>query len=280
MMKRFSVLFAALFLLLLCLDGLGNAQQCAVNMDQGCANQNVESGGSVTVKSGGSIDIESGGTITDANTSRQVLGAADAANRCWAVNNGIACEGATADASETTLTFEDPTSDNTVTVKDAAGAVNVGFVQDVLFCGQLPNNTTNYMSPVSGYAGGALYADGTVANDLSYAIGGTGCDAEDNATEATADEVLYANNAAKVLGMYCAVSGSGSNGVTINLRDDTADLTPDVTVTIPTTETTAATATSTTTDIAAGSAVAIKAVTTEDLSAQDAWCIARLLIVP
>jgi len=277
-MKRLLSLAALVALLLGA--AVSNAQQCAVNLDQGCANQNIESGGTVTVKSGGSIDIQSGGTITDANTNSQVLGPADTAAKCWSVANGFTCEGATADAFESTLSFEDPDADRTITVKNADGAVNVGFVQDVLFCGQLPNNTTNYMSPVSGYAGGALYAAGTVANDLSYAIGGTGCDAEDNATEATADEVLYANNAVKVLGMYCAVSGSGSNGVTINLRDDTASLTPDVTVTIPTTETTAATATSTTTDIAAGSAVAIRAITTEDLSLQDAWCIARMLIVP
>lgn len=46
----------------------------------------------------------------------------DAANSVWATSNGIIAEGATADAFETTLTFADPTADQTVTVPATAGA--------------------------------------------------------------------------------------------------------------------------------------------------------------
>jgi hypothetical protein len=166
------------------------------------------------------------------------------------------------------------------TRREEYGTVNVGFSTDVIFCGQQANAGTIYMSPVSGFPEGSFYTSGLTANDLSYIIGGTGCDAEDNATEGTADEVLYTNNAFKVLGMVCKVSSSGSNGVVVNLRDDAANMTPNITITIPTTATTGATSAFTTTNVAAGSAVALRVINTEDLSAQDAWCIAKLLIVP
>lgn len=155
-----------------------------------------------------------------------------------------------------------------------------GIIRDVILCGDLPNNTTNYTSPVSGYAGGIVYSAGLTATDLSFSLAGTGCSAEDNATEATADEVMFANNAFQVIGLACTVSGSGSNGVTINLRSAAANLSTNVSVTIPTTTTTAATVPDVSPTVAAGATFAARAITTEDLSAQDFWCIATIRLVP
>jgi len=150
------------------------------------------------------------------------------------------------------------------------------MVTQVLLCGEMANDGTNYMSPVSGWGNGASYHFG--ATQDNFQIAGDGCDLEDNATEATADEVLYANNAFKVVGMFCELSGSGSNGVTLNLRSATANLTPDISITIPSGNTTGITTTQTTTNIAAGATFALRAITTEDLSAQSAWCLANIVI--
>lgn len=201
--------------------------------------------------------------------------AVDAANSVTGASNALVLEGATADAFETSVAPQDPTADRTVTVPNANGIINVGPTFDVIFCGDLPNNTTLYYSPANGYGAGLFNAFGG-----SYALAGAGCAAEDNATEGTADEVMYANNALKILGMACTVTSSGSNGVVINMRSATASLTPDVTITIPTATTTGATVTGSTTDISAGATVAIRVIATEDLSAQDVWCLARIMVVP
>lgn len=191
--------------------------------------------------------------------------------------NTFTFEGATANAFELTLTLQDPTVDRTVTFVNASGAAHVGFVTDVLMCGEQANNGTNYMSPVTGFENGQFYAD---AATLLYNMAGTGCDAQESATEGTADEVMFANNAFKVLGLQCTVSGSGSNGVVLNLRSAVADLAPDVTITIATGDTTGVSSAVTTTDVAAGATFALRVINTEDLSAQDAWCIAKILVVP
>ena len=154
-----------------------------------------------------------------------------------------------------------------------------GPIIEAIFCGDLGNGTV-YTSPVSGYPAAIFYASTTAAADLSYALAGDGCAAQDNATEATADEIMFANNALEVLGFYCTVTGSGSNGVTLSMRSAEAALTPAVSVTIATTDTTEAANTVTTTDIAAGATVAVAAVSTEDLGAQDFWCLAKLMVVP
>jgi hypothetical protein len=158
-----------------------------------------------------------------------------------------------------------------------SGAVYAGFVTDVLLCGEQANDGTIYMSPVTGYASGQFYVD---AATLLYNQGGTGCNAQDAAAEADADEPMFANNAFKVLGMSCSVSSSGSNGVLLNLRSATANLTPDVTITIATTDTTGVSAVVTTTDIAAAATFALRVINTENLSAEDAWCIAKILVIP
>lgn len=49
----------------------------------------------------------------------------DAANSVWGASNGLAFEGATANAHETTITPADPTADRTITLPDASGTVRV-----------------------------------------------------------------------------------------------------------------------------------------------------------
>ena len=139
------------------------------------------------------------------------------------------------------------------------------MVDQVIFCGQNANNSTIYGGPIVAFLGGDYTASG--------AIGGTVCDALDNATEATADAPLgFANTAFKILGMICEVDTSGANGLTLTLRDDAADIVPSVTCTIATGQTTCTSVVASTTDVAAGSAMAIKSVTTTDLSLNDFWC--------
>jgi len=135
----------------------------------------------------------------------------------------------------------------------------------IVFCGQQANTGTIYGGPADdSYDGGGS----------EFAIGGTVCDGLDNATEATADAPISiaSDTAFKVTGMLCKVSGAGSNGVVLTLRTAEGDLTPSVTCTVGTGATTCSTTQGSTTDIAAGATMAVKAVNTEDLSAQDFWC--------
>ena len=152
-----------------------------------------------------------------------------------------------------------------------AGAVVRGYLQrpdvlmaDLIMCGQQANTGTIYMGP------GLGELDGT---QTVYTIGGTACDALDNATEATADApVGFANNAFYVYGMLCEVSSSGTNGVTISGRTAAGALSPAMSCTIPTGETSCVDVLATPATVAAGATVAIQVVNTEDLSLQDAWC--------
>lgn len=175
----------------------------------------------------------------------------------------------------------DSTGDAEVVVPDSSIGQDeiVGLIHTAIFCGDLGNGTV-YTSPITGFAGDLSLTAGLTATDLDYALAGTGCDAQDNGTEATADEVMFANTASKVIGLYCAVTGSGSNGVTLNVRSAAASLTPDVTLTIATGDTTGAAAIATTTDIAAGATWAVRAVTTEDLTAQAFWCQVTMMLQP
>lgn len=62
---------------------------------------------------------------TTASATTLNAGVADAANSWTSVSNGIQYEGATADASETTLSVTDPTADRAITLPDAGGMVAV-----------------------------------------------------------------------------------------------------------------------------------------------------------
>ncbi len=139
-----------------------------------------------------------------------------------------------------------------------------GVPSSFVGCGDLANAGTLYGGPI---------ADSFDGTGGEYALAGTACSANDNSTEATTDESIAANTAFKITGMYCVVSGSGSNGVVLTARSAEADLTPSLTCTVGTGNTTCSTVLGTTTDVAAGATVAIKSVTSgEDLSAQDFWC--------
>lgn len=175
----------------------------------------------------------------------------------------------------------DGTGDSEVVLPDSSvGRDEVGgnmLVQGI-FCGDLPNNTTNYTSPITGYPSGPFYAATTTGNDLSYALAGDGCAAQDDTTEANADEIMFTQTATKVIGLYCRVSGSGANGVTLAVRSAAAALTPAVTCTIATGSTECTSYTPTTTDVAANATLAVSAVSTEDLSAQDYWCMVQFAL--
>lgn len=172
----------------------------------------------------------------------------------------------------------DSTGNAELTVPDSSIGPDeiVGFMTQVIFCGDLASSGTLYYPPVTGFPEGAFYELDATSND--YRIDQDGCIGLENGTESTADKVMYTNTAFKILGLFCKVTGSGSNGVVVNLRSATADLTPDITITIATSTTTGLATIATTTDIAAGAVFALKAVTTEDLSAQAIWCVANIML--
>ena len=113
-------------------------------------------------------------------------------------------------------------------------------------------------------------------------MGGTICDGLDSGTEATADAPI-STLAVKVLGFSCkqsAASGA-SETTTYTLRTAAADaVTTDGGATVLSCAIAGATATEcrtvagTTTNIVAGATLAIKALATANLSAQDARCVA------
>jgi hypothetical protein len=193
-------------------------------------------------------------------------------------DNGITV--GSANTNNLTVTTDSTGNAEVVLPDSSVGIDEVGgnMLMQGIFCGDLPNNTTNYTSPVAGYPSGALYSAGLTGNDLDYALAGTGCAAEDSTTEATADEIMFTGTATKVLGLYCRVSSSGSNGVVLRVRSAAASLTPDITCTIATGQTECRSLTPTTTDIAANATVAVSAVSTEDLSTQDYWCMVQFAL--
>lgn len=145
-------------------------------------------------------------------------------------------------------------------VLDDLGAVAIG---EVVLCGDSVSASTTYWGPAT---------DSWEYGGADYSISSTACDALDSTTEATADAPIMTNVAFKVMGMYCKVTSSGSNGVTMTLRSAAANTTPAISCTIATGDTDCFAAVSSTTDIAAGATIAVKQVTTEDLSAADGWC--------
>lgn len=174
-------------------------------------------------------------------------------------------------ASTTALTVTtDSTGDAEVVLPASSvgkAEIGGGIYPQGIFCGDLPNNSTNYVSPAAGYASGA-----EMANTASYILAAAGCAAEDSGTEATADEIMYTQTAIKPIGLYCQVTSAGSNGIAFHVRSATANITPDITCTIATGSTECTSYTPATTNIAANATVAVSATTTEDLSAQDYWC--------
>lgn len=170
-----------------------------------------------------------------------------------------------ADVTSVTLST-DGTGDAEVALpENSIGPDEVAAVSEqVILCGDIDAGATTFWGPNTTLLGGDYSA--------SSAISSAACQGLDSTTEATADAPLFANTAFKVQGMFCKVTSSGSNGVTMTLRSAEADLTPSVTCTIATGETTCSSVTASTTDVAAGATLAVEYEDTEDLSAQDGWC--------
>lgn len=155
-----------------------------------------------------------------------------------------------------------PTSGVVAPVIPGAAAM----VYDVIrFCGNGPNATTaTYVGPVTEANFGA---------DMSYSS--TTCDGKDNVTEATADAPLDPVTTLKPVAMWC-VSDCGTDDVmTLQLRDDTADVqgvTCNITLAGAARSCTVRLATPPT--IAANSAIAVRVVnsTNDNCSAGDLEC--------
>ena len=163
------------------------------------------------------------------------------------------------------VTF-DSTADFNGVVDASAGIV--ARLTPARFCGQGADASGGgpvsvFISPDTHDGNGSLLAS-------------THCDAEDSATEATADEVLY-NWAVKPVAMTCMITDGGTDDVvTFQLRDDTADVTG---MTCNVTLTGSGTKSCTVTDatpvtVAAGSAIAVEVTvaTNDNCAACDVLC--------
>ena len=150
-------------------------------------------------------------------------------------------------------------------------------VQSVVFCGQLPNNDTSWFFGPAGGVDRSGAGDGVAAD-----AGGTACDAGDNTTEGTADFPIWTTRAIKPIGMVCravddaGATGSGSSGVTMTLRVNAADASPAISCTVATTALECSSFPTNTVaglqTVAANTPMAVATGTTENLSANDAWC--------
>lgn len=86
---------------------------------------------------------------------------------------------------------------------DAVGALEFqGHTLKVIFCGELAENGTIYMGPVPNTTG-------------EPAIDATACDAQVNATEATADAVIMTGAQVRPMGMECVTNATLGAGETI-----------------------------------------------------------------
>jgi hypothetical protein len=94
------------------------------------------------------------GTVTPVAvmTSTLATNAPDAANSVYGVSNGLTFEGATADGNETTLSPQDPTADNTVTIPDDGG---------ILMTSTLATNGQGVANSVWGVSNGLTFEGGT-----------------------------------------------------------------------------------------------------------------------
>ena len=140
-----------------------------------------------------------------------------------------------------------------------------GVVDTVIACGQADESGTIYMGPATAAFGG----DGSDAS-----IGGTACDALDDATEGTADAPIVTNVAFKILGALCTTDGTLGAGETVvfSLRTAAAATVPAQTCTVSEAESDCSITTATTTDVAAGATIAVKAVQSGDNADDNLWC--------
>lgn len=94
-------------------------------------------------------------------------------------------------------------------------AIMATALDKLRFCGNGPNATTaTYIGPV-------LESD--YGTDMSFT--GAGCDAKDNTTEGTADLALDTVRAFKPVAMTCFTLCGTNDTMTVQLRDDTANVT-------------------------------------------------------
>jgi hypothetical protein len=154
------------------------------------------------------------------------------------------------------------------------GAEVSGMPLTLTFCGQADENGTIYLSPTSGI-NGVDFADGA-----DYSIAGTACDGLDGATEGTQDLVIFPEVAFKVMGMYCMTNGTlgASEALTLTLRSAAANVTPSVSCAVGEAATSCRSLSGTTTDVAAGAAVAVRAVQVSNNSDDDLWCQVAIML--
>lgn len=181
--------------------------------------------------------------------------------------------GAAGDPPASVTVNSDDTGDAELTIPtNSVGTTErVGTIDTFVTCGQLDENGTIYFGPATG----SWLHDGT-----DYSLGSTICDGLDDATEATADDILLVSTSIKVHGFFCHFSGTLGSGETIafTARSAEADIaTTDgaattLTCTISEAEDSCVATAGSTTSIADNATIAMQAVMTSDNADDDAWC--------
>lgn len=177
------------------------------------------------------VDPTADRTISLPNVSGTTLlstAAQDAAASIKGVANGIEFEGATADTSETTISFTDPTADRSVVFADGAGTVMLS---------SLATNAVDVANAVTG-ASNSLLFEGLTADgfETSLTVADPGSDTTATIPNQTGTILLStaAQDAANsVKGAANGFEFEGSTADTNELTVSAADAGADVTVTIP-----------------------------------------------
>lgn len=142
--------------------------------------------------------------------------------------------------------------------------VGMGFVQ-VVFCGQNDENGTIYFAPTPLTSARPALADAT-------------CDGNDNATETTADAPVVVSYTLTPKFMTCITNATLGTGESMVLTLDAATVATAMTCTIGEAATTCEFASATASQIAANTALALKAVETSNNSDDDTFCVVTFAV--
>ena len=135
-----------------------------------------------------------------------------------------------------------------------------GLASSALFCGDMLDDTDNYLEP---------------ALDLWWGGAGATCTGKGNTTRTSAEATVLEENPLKVTGMACHTSGITIGAVDYTIKDDAgANLDPTVTCTIALGDQSCVTETAITTDVPAGEKLSIEQVIAEgvDETVKTAHC--------
>ena len=126
----------------------------------------------------------------------------------------ITFEGSTADAFETTLTVEDPTADNTITLPDTTGTVVIVDATQTLTNKTLTSPTISGSPVITGLSSAGMSATSATPKDYVDSILGSATAASTSATSAAASATAAATSATSADNSATASASSASAAAT------------------------------------------------------------------